>query len=68
MTEEQFLIERRCNFRLENRVVVLHIRIIVHGIPAVHGMSAFVRHREHVAENVFLVVEENIRVALVHAA
>ena len=65
MVGEQFLVEGRGDFRQEDRVVVILVRLGILRVPGVHGMAGLVRQRVNIREHVGLVVHEDVgRVAV----
>ena len=58
---EQLFVEGRCDFRQENRIIRVLIKLVPLRKPGVHGMARFVREGENIREDVALVVHQNIR-------
>jgi hypothetical protein len=60
MIGEEFLVERRCNFRQENRVLVILKPLRILREPAVHGVTSFMCKRVDIGENVLFIIHQDV--------
>ena len=61
MMSQQLLIEGRCHFGQENRIIVILILLRFLREPGVHGMAGLVRQCVNIGEHVFLVIHQDVR-------